>query len=83
LASGEAVAAVTAWLSDADLQVLGDVRVIGGPDAEPRSAVVHRQSSVTRELLDAVDDALVSMRADGTLKRLSQSRFGGADLTTP
>lgn len=86
LASGDAVAAVTAWLSDADLHVLADLRVIGGPDAELRTVVVHRSSATAadpNDLLSAVDDALVSMRTDGTLKRLSQSRFGGADLTTP
>jgi cystine transport system substrate-binding protein len=86
LAAGDAVAAVTAHLSDADLQVLGDVRAIGGPDAEPRSVLVHRQSGSRPDpgdLLAAVDDAIVAMHADGTLTRLSQSRFGGADLTTP
>ena len=86
LTAGEAIGALTAHLSDADLQVLGDVRVIGGPDAEPRSAVVRRPTGPDPDpgsLLAAVDAAFDAMRADGTLTRLSQSRFGGADLTTP
>ncbi|HEY4571120.1 MAG TPA: transporter substrate-binding domain-containing protein, partial [Kribbella sp.] len=85
LASGTAVAAVTAWLSDADIHALADVRVIGGPDAESRSVVVHRSSPTAADpsdLLSAVDDAFVSMRTNGTLTRLSRSRFGGFDLTT-
>jgi cystine transport system substrate-binding protein len=84
LAAGDAVAAVTAQLSDAELQVLGTISVIGGPDAEPRSALVHAQTGVepdSTSLLAAVDDALAAMRADGTLTRFSQSRFGGADLS--
>src|SRR5439155_8354987 len=74
LAAGDAVAAMTAHLSDADLQVRTDIRVIGGPDAEPRSVLVHGLvggGSDAGGLLAAVDDALAAMRADGTLTRLS------------
>ena len=86
LASGAVVAAVTARLSDADLQVRSDIRVIGGPAAEPRVAIVHRQQGAgpdPTDLMRAIDDALAAMRADGTLARLSQSRFGGGDLSIP
>ena len=86
VSSGAAVAAVTAQLSAADLQIRSDVRVIGGPSPEPRSAIVSRSprsGGDPSDLLQAVDDALAGMRADGTLPRLSQSRFGGIDLTTP
>jgi ABC-type amino acid transport substrate-binding protein len=86
LSSGAAVAAITAHLSAADLQVRSDVRVIGGPAPEPRAVIVSRQAGSgadPTDLLHAIDDALAAMRADGTLTRLSQSRFGGADLTTP
>ena len=86
LSSGAAVAAITAHLSAADLQVRSDVRVIGGPVPEPRAVIVSRQAGSDADptdVLHAIDDALAAMRADGTLTRLSQSRFGGADLTTP
>jgi len=86
LASRAAVAAITAHLSPADLQVRSDVRVIGGPAPEPRAVIVSRQQGSgadPADLLHAIDDALAAMRADGTLTRLSQSRFGGTDLTTP
>ncbi|MFL5674022.1 MAG: substrate-binding periplasmic protein, partial [Chloroflexota bacterium] len=86
ISSGAAVAAITAHLSDADLQVRSDVRVIGGPAPEPRAVIVSRQQGSgadPTDLLHAIDDALAAMRADGTLTRLSQRRFGGADLTTP
>jgi polar amino acid transport system substrate-binding protein len=84
LASGAAVAAVTADLSDADLQVRDDIRVIGGPPREPRVVIVSLPTPGAADpgdLLRALDDAVRSMRADGTLARLSQSRFGGVDLT--
>jgi ABC-type amino acid transport substrate-binding protein len=86
LSSGAAVAAITAHLSPADLQVRSDVRVIGGPAPEPRAVIVSRlqgSGADPADLLHAIDDALAAMRADGTLTRLSQSRFGGANLTTP
>ena len=85
LADGSAHGAVTAHLSDAELRVNGDTREIGGPDAEPRSVLVRLQAGSEpdpADLLAAVDDAIAAMRADGTLTRLSQSRFGGDDLTT-
>jgi ABC-type amino acid transport substrate-binding protein len=84
--TGDAVAFLTARLSDAELQVLADIRVIGGPDAEPRPVLVRRRTGSEADpadLLAALDGALAAMRADGTLTRLSQSRFGGADLTRP
>ena len=86
LASAEALAAVTARLSAADLQTRGDVRAIGGPAPEPRAVIVGRyQGSAADpvELLHAIDQALIAMHSDGTLTRLSENRFGGADLSTP
>jgi ABC-type amino acid transport substrate-binding protein len=86
LASGGAVAAVTAHLSTADIAVRADVRMIGGPTPEARAAILPRQHATgldPSELLGAIDKAIAAMRADGTLTRLSQRRFGGEDLTTP
>ena len=86
LTAGDVAAVVTARLSDADLRVRSGIRVLGGPEPEPRSVVVRRAGDGApdpTDLLDAVDEALADMRRDGTLTRLSQSRFGGADLTAP
>ncbi len=86
LASGGAAGVVTAHLSPADLQVRSGFRVIGGPTPEPRSLIVPSQQGPVpdpTDLVRAIDDALAAMRADGTLARLSQSRFGGDDLTAP
>jgi ABC-type amino acid transport substrate-binding protein len=83
LASGGAVAAVTADLTTGDLQARGGLRAIGGPDPEPR-VVVLRTGDAGRPdpsgLLAAIDKAIESMRQDGSLTRLSENRFG-ADLT--
>jgi ABC-type amino acid transport substrate-binding protein len=84
VSSGGAVAAVTAHLSDADLQVRAGIRVIGGPGAEPRAVIAMAETPTGRTttgLIAAVNGALSAMRADGTLTRLSENRFGGADLT--
>jgi ABC-type amino acid transport substrate-binding protein len=86
LESGAVTAIVTARLSDADLDVRAGIRVIGGPDPEPRPVVVHRQrgnSPDPGDFLAAIGDAVRAMHADGTLTRMSQNRFGGADLTEP
>jgi ABC-type amino acid transport substrate-binding protein len=87
IASGAAVAAITAHLSAADLQVRSDIRVIaGGPAPEARVVIVPTAGVAgadPTDLLHAVDGVLAAMRADGALTRLSQSRFGGADLTVP
>ena len=77
---------VTARLSHADLQVRAGIRVIGGPGPEPRPAILRRPEGGAPDpgsLLRSVDAALSEMRADGTLTRFSQNRFGGADVTTP
>jgi L-cystine transport system substrate-binding protein len=86
IASGAAMALVTERLTSGDLQLLNGIRVIGGPSAESRSAIVARPGGAdpqASDLLRAIDDALAQMHADGTLTRLSESRFGGVDLTTP
>jgi len=86
LSEGSAAGAVTARLSDADIAVRPGVRVLDpGPVPESRVAIVPRlQGGDGRStLLEAIDAVFQSMHADGTLTRLSQNRFGGADLTQP
>lgn len=84
LLDGTVVAFVTARLSDAELDVRDDLLVIGGPAPEPRPAVAlaTADGAVAADLLAEVDRVLEQMRRDGTIARLSSSRFG-ADLTTP
>ena len=86
LATGEVAALVTARLSDADLQVRSGIRVIGGPGPEARPLIIARDldgGPDPTDVLGSVDSALDRMRDDGTLTRISQSRFGGADLSAP
>jgi L-cystine transport system substrate-binding protein len=83
LAAGDVAAVVTARLSDADLKVRSGIRVIGGADPEPRAMVVRVAQAGGPEVISAIEEALSQMRADGTLRRLSQNRFGGADLSAP
>jgi ABC-type amino acid transport substrate-binding protein len=79
LASGQVRAVVTATMLPADAASQPGIQAIDGPPPEPRVAVVARGDSVG--LLEAVDSALEAMRTDGTLTRMSESRFG-ADLTS-
>lgn len=86
LAAGDVSAIVTADLSDADIQVQPGIKVIGGPDPEPRAAVLRRLAGNAPDpsaLLRAIDDAIAAMRSDGTLVRLSETRFGNTDLVAP
>jgi ABC-type amino acid transport substrate-binding protein len=86
LESGDVAAAVTARLSDAEIGVRAGVRAIGGPDPEPRVAIVPRPEGAPADpsdLLSEIDGAIAALRADGTLTRLSQNRFGGDDVSVP
>jgi len=82
LSAGEVAAVVTAHLSDADVQVRSGLNVIGGPEPEPRGVIVQRGRFGAAGLMSAIEDALSVMRTDGSLTRLSQNRFGGADLSS-
>lgn len=86
LSAGEVAAAVTATMSNADVEVRPGVRVMDGPAAEPRSVIVPRGStpiSLRSPLLDAIDRAIAELHDDGTLTRLAQNRFGGDDVSKP
>jgi ABC-type amino acid transport substrate-binding protein len=78
LDSGQVRAVVTATTLPADAAARPGIQAIAGPAPEPRVAVVARGDSA--DPMEAVDRAIDAMRADGTLARLSQARFG-ADLT--
>jgi polar amino acid transport system substrate-binding protein len=80
LADGEVAAMVTARMGPADLAARPVLVVQPGPPAEPR-VIAAALASQPGSLLAEVDTALGGMLADGTLTRLSQSRFGGYDLT--
>jgi ABC-type amino acid transport substrate-binding protein len=86
LNGGQVAAFVTATLSDADISVRGNLRVIGGPDPEPRSIIVPRPTDGSRDpddLLREINTALSDLRSTGVLTTLSEKRFGGADLSAP
>ena len=80
LDSGVVSAIVTSELSLADLGVRPSLQTIGGPPAEARAVATLTASGPAR-LVAEVNEALARLRADGTLTRLSQNRFGGHDLT--
>jgi ABC-type amino acid transport substrate-binding protein len=85
LATGQVDALVTAHLSSADIAVRSGIHSIGGPPPEPRALIVERMSAGSADATDlvaAINSAIDAARADGTLTRFSQSRFGGSDLTT-
>ena len=71
---------VTATLTPADLATRAGFRLIDGPPAEPRAAMLGRDGPDPTALVAAVEQALSDMRRDGTLARLSFARFGD-DLT--
>jgi ABC-type amino acid transport substrate-binding protein len=82
IATGLASAAVTAQLGPADLDVRGDVRVLGPPvTSEARSILGDRQAGDPTALIHEIDRAIQSARDDGTLADLSRRYFGGSDFT--
>jgi len=84
LGSGKADAMVTSTLSASDLAARPALRTVGGVlYTEPRSILASREGPDPTALLVKVDAVLDAMRSDGTLAGLSQSRFGGQDLSTP
>ncbi len=84
LANGDVDAAVTSALTAADIAVRPALRVLGQPVLlDPRTIVARTAGPDPTSLVQAVDDALRQMRADGTLVDLSRNRFGGQDLTIP
>lgn len=81
LAAGSVRAVVTATVAPAGVAELGGVGTLaGGPEPEPRAAVILRDGGDEASLMAAVDRAIRDARADGTLSSLSLARFG-SDLT--
>jgi ABC-type amino acid transport substrate-binding protein len=82
LETGEVLGVVTARLSPMEVSARSTVRAVGGPDPEPRSALIAVDAPFAAALESAVDRALAEMRRDGTLAALSTASFG-SDLSTP
>jgi polar amino acid transport system substrate-binding protein len=80
LETGRVRAVVTATLTPAEVAALADVVAIGGPEAEPRVAIIRRAGQDSATLAEAVDRAIETMRSDGTLSAISHARFA-SDLT--
>lgn len=80
LEDGTVRAVVTAAMSPIDVAARSDLRSVGRLPPEPRAIVVSRLGPDPSGLIAAIEDTLGDMRRDGTLGRLSTSRFG-VDLT--
>lgn len=83
--AGASAAVVTATLVEADLTSRPDYRVLGGSPAgwERRVVIVSAERGDPTSLVAALNDAIAGMRRDGSLKRFSELRFGGQDLSEP
>lgn len=85
LEAGNAAAAVSATLAESDLPSRPHYRVVGESPAgwEGRTIVVNAEGGDPASLVAVLNEAIAALRADGTLRALSQSRFGGQDLSVP
>ncbi|MEO6208304.1 MAG: transporter substrate-binding domain-containing protein [Candidatus Limnocylindrales bacterium] len=84
LDAGASAALITAGWSDADLAARPALQRVG--DAifvEARPVIALRGEREPAGLIAEIDRILAAMRSDGTLADLSQSRFGGLDLSQP
>ena len=82
VAAGASKAFVTAGWGDTDLAARPTLVRVGGPVfTEARPIIAIRGDRDPTDLVSTLDQLLAAMRADGTLTRLSQGRFGGLDLT--
>jgi ABC-type amino acid transport substrate-binding protein len=85
VAEGRSVAFVTSDLIAADLGSRPDYRIVGDRPAgwEARTIIVDGQGADAASLIAALNEAIDVLRADGELTRLSESRFGGQDVSVP
>jgi cystine transport system substrate-binding protein len=85
VSAGDSDALVTGAWTEADFASRRDYRILGGGAAgfEGRVLIVRTDGPAPESLLAALNDAIGAMHEDGTLRRLSQARFGGEDLSTP
>lgn len=83
VADGDADAMVTAAWTRADIASRSGLRVLQETEValEPRAIVARADGPDPTELLAALDDALGTLRADGTLTDLARQHFGGEDLS--
>lgn len=82
LTQGIIDAAVVDWVlegpSSPELRTLPDV-----PFAGVASPLVDGSRSGASDFVDELDRAVEELRANGTLRQLSERRFGGSDLSVP
>jgi cystine transport system substrate-binding protein len=82
LRAGRVRAMLTSSLLESDMGTLSGVRALAGPVVlEPRQILVAGDSARSATMVAAVNDAIASLRADGTLGGLAKARFGGQDLS--
>ena len=80
---GSAVAYVADWTIDVETPGAGLSVLAEAPFAGAASVAVDRGRPGSPEFLTEIDRIVAAMRSDGTLRTLSERRFGGRDLTIP
>ena len=83
VADGSAAAYVADWTMDVEPPDAGLTVLSEAPFAGAASVAADRTRPGSAELLAEIDRIVAAMRSDGTLRTLSERRFGGRDLTIP
>jgi ABC-type amino acid transport substrate-binding protein len=83
VAEGTAAAYVADWAMDVEPPGAGFTILAEAPFAGAASIAVDRGRPGSAELRSEIDRIVAAMRSDGTLRALSERRFGGRDLTIP
>ena len=83
VAEGTAAAYVADWAMDVEPPDAGFTILAEAPFAGAASVAVDRGRPGSAGLLSEIDRIVAAMRSDGTLRGLSERRFGGRDLTIP
>ncbi len=81
VADGSAAAYVADWAMDVEPPAAGSAILAEAPFSGAAGIAVDRERPGSVELLAEIDRIVAAMRSDGTLRTLSERRFGGRDLT--
>ena len=81
LGDGSAAAYLADWIVDVDPPGAGFTRLSDSPFTSAAAPAVDGGGPESATLLAEVDRIVASMREDGTLRGLSERRFGGQDVT--
>jgi polar amino acid transport system substrate-binding protein len=81
VADGSAAAYVSDWTMDVEPPDAGFAILAEAPFAGAASVAVDRGRAGSSQFLAEIDRIVAAMQSDGTLRTLSERRFGGRDLT--